>query len=117
MNNKPNYLKMAVLIVSLTSLWAVGGYMAGAALEILGFNSYSLSLSCASLNVIIGLALFTIITSDPTFEQIFFDTKRFPTTHIGYQVVRALWTLPLALLFMGLLMWFWAIIINLFIKE
>jgi hypothetical protein len=117
MNNKPNYLKMAVLIVGLISLWAVGGYMAGAALEIIGFNSYSLSLSCASLNVIIGLALFTIVTSDPTFEQIFFGSKRFPTGHIGYQVVRGLWMLPLLLVFVGGLMWFWAIVINLFIKD
>ncbi|GEM_PF-1840159 len=118
MTNKPsrqNYLRMVGLILGMTSLWAVGGYMAGTALETIGFNSYPLSTICASVNVIIGLFLFKDLTRDPKSERYFFEKG--PFGNLQHPTVGCLWMFPLLLLIIGVSMWFWAIVLKFILPE
>ena len=113
------YLKIVTRILAYSGLWFAGGYMAGAALETIGFTGYSWSIILASLNLLCGLGLFKIVTDNPTFERIFFEDKvrGINTDHAAYRVVGALWSLPLMLLIVGTTVWLWAIILNLILPK
>jgi len=117
MNNP--YLRVLSRLLAYAGLWAVGGYMAGAALETIGLTNYSWSIILAALNLICGLVLFKIITDNPTFERLFFEGKirGMSHDHPAYRVIGALWSLPLMLLVVGAMLWFWAIILSFFMPE
>ncbi len=115
MNNP--YLHILSRLLGYAGLWIMGGYMAGMALETIGFTGHQWSIILAALNLLLGLALFKIVTDDPTLERIFFNLTKTPPDHIGYKIVQSLWILPFVLLFTGLLMWFWAIIINFLLQD
>ncbi len=108
---------MTALIVGMVGLWAIGGFMAGLALETIGFDGYRLSITCAGVNVLIGLALFKIVMDDDTLDDIFFGRVNVPARHAGRAIIRGLWLLPLMLLFIGTLMWTWAVILNILVQE
>ena len=116
MNNqqkKPSsqdYLRMAGLIIGMTSLWAVGGFMTGLALETIGFNSYRLSVACMSINVLLGLFLFKDITREPQTERYFFENG--PLGDLHHPTVGCLWMFPLLLIILGSSMWLWAMLLN-----
>ncbi|MDM8527815.1 hypothetical protein QUF58_06315 [Anaerolineales bacterium HSG24] len=121
MTNKPNkpssqdYLRVVGLILGMTSLWAIGGLMAGLALETVGFNSHPLSIGCASVNVLIGLFLFKDITREPKTERYFFEHG--PFGDLQHPTVGCLWMFPLLLLILGTSMWFWATLLNAIFPE
>jgi hypothetical protein len=103
------------LILLLASLWAVSGYIIGIALETSGIPYPPLKIILASLNVIIGMLLFQGVTHDPTAERIFFegaDNKGEGDIRVG-----CLWLIPASLLLLGLLMWFWAIILRFIVSK
>jgi uncharacterized membrane protein len=103
-------LRDLALILVLAGLWAVSGYMIGVALETAGISYPPLKVILASLNVIMGMLLFQGITRDPTAERIFFNGPE-PDGE-GDMRVGCLWLIPASLLFFGLLMWVWAIILR-----
>src|SRR5262245_59145892 len=101
-----------ILILIFAGLWAVSGYMIGVALEIIGFDINRLGIILASVNVILGMTLFLRITRDPTAERIFFKGPDVDVDRRAYPQIGCLWMLPIVLLIYGVLMWFWAIILN-----
>lgn len=109
------WLRDLGLILALAGLWAVGGYFMGLALEIIGFDTYRLSIILASLNVIIGLLLFLFITKDPVADRIFFG--RAESDDEGNPAVGCLWILPMFILLIGVSMWFWANVIRLIFPK
>jgi hypothetical protein len=110
-------LRDLALILLLAGFWAVSGYMIGAALETIGFDTYRLSVILASINLILGMTLFLRITKDPTAERIFFQGPEQDTDRRGYPQIGCLWLLPIVLLIYGASMWFWAIILRLIFPD
>jgi hypothetical protein len=111
------YLNILGRILALASLWAIGGYLIGTSLEMIGFNDYPWRTICAGLNLVIGLTLFKLITDNPTIEQAFFGHKKIAPDHPITLIVRGLWMLPLLLLWVGVMMWLWAWVIRLIFLE
>ncbi len=104
-------LRDLTLILALASLWSVGGYAIGVAIEAILEINYPIGIIVASLNLILGLTLFLGITHDPTAERIFFKGPE--SDELGLPAIGCLWLLPLGLLIFGLLMWFVAILMRL----
>jgi hypothetical protein len=98
----------AGLIVGLAALWAISGYIIGAALEAFGLNSYSLGIIIASLNVIIGMLWLKGIIRDPVGDRLFFEGPA--SDEEGDIRIGCLWVMPAVLGFIGILLWFWVII-------
>jgi len=104
-----------MLILSLAGLWALGGYLIGSALEVIGFDTYRLGMILAAINVIVGMLLFLWLTREPAADRLFFGRAR-PDDPFT-PAVGCLWIIPLLSLLVGLSMWFWAIILRLIFPE
>ena len=115
MKDLNSYLNIFGRILALAGLWFIGGYMFGAALETIGYDGYRLSLSCASLNVILGMAFFKNLIRYRFIDEAFF--KGTAADQPGYSIVRGLWLLPLLGVIFGASMWFWAIILRWLFRE
>lgn len=102
------------LILVFATLWAGGGYLIGLALEMTFLPDIPLKVILASLNVIIGLLLLKGVTHDPTAERIFYEGPR--PDEEGLPAIGCLWLLPVSLLFVGILLWLWAIILRFILK-
>ncbi len=96
-------LRDLALILALASLWSVGGYAIGLAIQAMGVAYPPLKIIFASLNVIIGLVLFLGITRDPTANRIFFEGPRLNES--GLPAIGCLWLAPISLLIFGLASW------------
>jgi hypothetical protein len=106
-----------MLILALATLWASSGYIIGIAIETAGLEAYPLRVIFASLNVILGMSLFLGITKDPTVERFFFEGPGEDDKGQGYPQIGCLWAMPVGLLILGLLMWFWAIMLRLIFPQ
>jgi len=110
MKQLKSYLNILGRILALGCLWGVGGYMAGMALEMIGFNRYPLSTICAAINLILGMILLKTILRYQFIDDAFF--KGAEADQAGYIIVRGLWFLPIMGVIIGGSMWFWAIILH-----
>jgi len=112
-------LRDLALILVLAGLWAVSGYVMGAAIEIIievfDLGPYPLRVIVASVNVIIGLLLFKGIIRYPTAERLFFEGPG--DEDEGDLRVGCLWIVPATLLLYSLLAWFVAILFRLFLTK
>ncbi len=107
------YLRDLLLILALAGLWGGSGYAIGASFEAVGLP-WPLANIFAALNLILGMSLFLGVTKDPTAHRLFFEGPRWGEE--GRLSIGCLWVLPTGLLFLGLLMWLWAIVIRLIDK-
>jgi hypothetical protein len=110
-------LRDLMLILALAALWASSGYIIGIAIETTGLDVYPLRIIFASFNLILGMGLFLGITKDPTAERFFFEGPDKDDRGQGYPQVGCLWAMPIGLLILGLLMWFWAIVLRLIFPQ
>jgi len=104
------YLNILGRILALASLWIMGGYTAGTALEMIGFDSYPLSTICAAINLIVGMLLLKTMLRYQFIDDAFF--KGAEADQAGYIIVRGLWLLPIVGVIIGGSMWLWAIILR-----
>ena len=98
----------------MATLWAVGGYLIGLALEMTFFPDTPIRIILVSVNVLLGLLLLKGITRDPTAERLFYEGPR--PDEEGSPAIGCLWLLPVSLLFVGVLLWLWAVILRLILK-
>lgn len=108
-------LRDLALILALAGLWALGGYLIGWALEIIGFDTYRLGIALAAVNVIIGMALFLRMTKDAATDRAFFESSL--TLRPGDPKAGCLWLMPLIVLIYGASMWVWALLLGLIFPE
>lgn len=94
-------MKNSLLVIGLAALWALGGLGFGLAME--AFFNGQWVLPCASLNLIVGMLLLLLITHDEQARRIFYEGPQ--ENEPGLPVIGLLWTVPLALLLVGLIWW------------
>jgi len=111
---RPRLLRDLILILVLASLWAISGYVIGLAIEVALIPYAPLKVIFASLNLIIGMLLFKGVVHDTTAERIFFEGPK--PDEEGLPAVGCLWIMPVSLIFVGVLMLFWAIILRFILK-
>ena len=101
-------------IIGLAILWGISGYLIGTALQAVGLNSYPLGIIVASVNVILGMLWLKDVIHDPTGDKMFFQGPA--RDEPGDVRVGCLWAVPFGLAFIGVMLWFWVIIIRLIDK-
>jgi hypothetical protein len=94
-------MRQFVLIFGLAVFWGIGGLIVGVGLDAL-FGG-QLVLTCASLNVIVGLLLLLITTRNEHARRLFYEGPR--GAEPGLVPLALLWAFPIVLVFLGLLWW------------
>ena len=103
------------LILVLGLLWAGSGYFIGTAFVACGLESYPLGIMVASGNLIIGMLWLKGIISDPLGDRLFFEGPG-PDEDGNFRI-GCLWVMPVMFSFIGLLLWFWAIVFRILIDK
>lgn len=94
-------MKNALLVLALAILWAISGFVIGAAIQVLVGGQWTLP--CASLNLIAGMVMLLLITHDERARRIFYEGPQ--GDEAGLPAIGFLWVIPLVLLLVGLVWW------------
>lgn len=94
-------MKHILLILAMAVFWGVSGLVVGVGLDAL-FGG-ELVLTCASLNVLIGLLLLLLTTRNEHARRMFYEGPR--GEEPGLVPIALLWAFPIVLVFVGVLWW------------
>jgi lysylphosphatidylglycerol synthetase-like protein (DUF2156 family) len=94
-------VKNLLLIFALALLWALSGFLMGAAINALFSTSWLVP--CTALNVITGLILLLLMTRNDYARHIFYEGAQ--GEEPGLMPLALLWVFPFILILVGIVWW------------
>jgi hypothetical protein len=94
-------MKQYLLVLVLATFWGISGLVMGAAVSEMVGGDWMVS--CASLNVVLGLLLLLATTRSERARRIFYEGPR--GEEEGVIGLAFLWAVPVILLFLGIFWW------------
>lgn len=101
-------MKNILLVTALAVLWGIGGALVGQGISALFDVSWVIP--CTSFNVIAGMIMLLLVTSNDTARRIFYEGPR--DDDPGIIGIGLLWLLPMVAVFIGLIWWLLAQFLN-----
>lgn len=94
-------MKNLLLILALAVLWALGGFLMGAALNALLDTSWLVP--CTAVNVIMGMVLLLLVTRNDYARHLFYEGAQ--GDEPGLMPLALLWVFPFILILVGVVWW------------